>query len=218
MNAKRKKEPWPTKDVMHQIYENKMWGGGVDFYSGIGSHSPEIVNPYVKELAGFLNSFDEKLVVCDLGCGDFNVGSQLVHQTKKYIAIDIVPGLIERNRDAFKSKELEFLCLDISADELPKADCAIIRQVMQHLSNKEIASLLAKLVGYKYLILTEHLPLGDFIPNKDIISGQGIRLKKNSGVDILAPPFNMKARLINEFAISPYDSKSAIFTTVYQNF
>lgn len=218
MSEKRKKEAWPTRDVMHQIYEQKMWGGSTDFYSGIGSHSPKIVNPYIKEVVIFLGSFDEKLVVCDLGCGDFNVGSQLVYQTKKYIAIDIVPSLIERNKDTFKSNNLEFLCLDICEDALPKADCVIIRQVMQHLSNKEIASLLSKLGDYKYLILTEQLPLGSFVPNKDIISGQGIRLKKNSGVAILEPPFNMKTKLIKNLMTSPCDSKSAIFTNLYQNY
>jgi len=65
---------------------------------------------------------------------------------------------------------------------LPKADCVILRQVLQHLSNEEIKNILAKLYNYKYLILTEHLPLRDFIPNEDIISGQGIRIKHNSGV------------------------------------
>ena len=49
-----------------------------------------------------------------------------------------------------------------------------------------------KLCDYKYLILTEHLPGGDFIPNKDIISGQGTRLKKQSGLDISAPPFEFQ--------------------------
>ena len=216
--SKQKKEPWPTRAVMHQIYEKKMWGGGVDFYSGLGSHTPEIVKPYIAVVVNFLNFFDEKLVVCDLGCGDFNVGNQLVHHTKKYIAIDIVPNLIERNKNLFKSKNLKFLCLDICEDTLPKADCVIVRQVMQHLSNAEILKLVDKLVRYRYLIITEHLPIGNFTPNKDIISGQGIRLKKNSGVDILEPPFTMKTELIKNLATSSYDSKSAIFTNLYQNF
>ncbi|RKR15308.1 methyltransferase family protein [Maribacter vaceletii] len=218
MTIKRKKEPWPTKAVMHQIYEKKMWGGAVDFYSGLGSHSPEIVGPYIREVSLFLNSFSTRLEVCDLGCGDFNVGKQLVLLSKKYIAVDIVPNLIERNKSLFKEENLEFLCLDISKDKLPNADCAIVRQVMQHISNAEILSLLKKLKNYKYLIITEHLPLDSFVPNKDIISGQGIRLKKNSGVDILQPPFLAKTKLIKNLTTSSYDSKSAIFTNLYQNF
>jgi len=220
MTIKRKKEPWPTKAVMHQIYENKMWGGDktVDYFSGNGSHAPEFVVPYVKEVLCFLSSFQKKIIVCDLGCGDFNVGKQLVPLTKKYIAVDIVPNLIERNKQLFKEENLEFLCLDISNDKLPNADCAIVRQVIQHLSNAEIVSFLKKLRNYKYLIITEHLPIGSFVPNEDILSGQGIRLKKNSGVDILQPPFLAKTKLIKNLTISSYDSKSAIFTNLYQNF
>ena len=65
--------------------------------------------------------------------------------------------------------------LDIAADYLPSGDCALLRQVLQHLSNAEVQNILRKITGFKYIILTEHLPNGDFIPNKDVISGQGIR-------------------------------------------
>lgn len=220
MSEKRKKEPWPTRAVMHQIYEMKLWGGedSTDFYSGRGSHSSEIVKPYIREVIGFLNSFTKKLVVCDLGCGDFNIGKHLVPHTEKYIGIDIVSNLIERNRNLFKNKNLEFHCLDISEDALPNGDCVIVRQVMQHLSNAEILKLLTKLINYKYVIVSEHLPLGYFEANKDIISGQGIRLKKNSGVDIEQAPFSMKTTLIKNLGISSYDSQSGIFTNLYQNF
>lgn len=63
--------------------------------------------------------------------------------------------------------------------------------MLQHLSNYEITLILNKVKYFKYLILTEHIPAHDFIANKDIISGQGIRSKKASGVDILKSPFNL---------------------------
>ena len=190
---KRIKKPWATKDAMSQVYELNLWGKNTtDFYSGEGSHNPEIVNPYIKVVTEFLTSFKKPITVLDLGCGDFNVGKQLVKYTEKYIAVDIVPDLIQRNKENFKADNLEFRCLDISKDKLPKGDCAIIRQVLQHLSNAEVQNIANKLTSYKYIILTEHLPNGVFEPNKDIISGQGIRLKKQSGIDLLKPPFNFK--------------------------
>ena len=82
-----------------------------------------------------------------------------------------------------------FDCKDLAKDSLPPANCAILRQVLQHLSNVEIQAILKKLVQYQYVIITEHIPLGSFEPNKDIISGQGIRLKKGSGVVIQEAPF-----------------------------
>lgn len=190
---KENKTPWPTKAVMHQIYEKHLWGGvEFDFYSGWGSHAPELITPYTKSVRDFLLSFKNPISVVDLGCGDFNIGKHLYNYTKSYIGIDIVDNLIDRNSINFKATHLNFLCLDISKDKLPKADCVIIRQVFQHLSNTEIKAILQNLKGYKYLILTEHLPLGDYVPNKDIIAGQGIRLKQHSGVNILKAPFNFE--------------------------
>ncbi|WP_196888319.1 class I SAM-dependent methyltransferase [Aureivirga sp. CE67] len=214
--TKRNKKPWPTKDAMAQIYEKNLWGGEVEFYSGSGSHDPKIVEPYLKVISEFLNASETPLTVCDLGCGDFNVGKHLVKHTKKYIASDIVPDLIERNKKVFKAANLEFQCLDIAKDELPAADCVIIRQVLQHLSNTEVQSVLDKLSNYKYVILTEHIPEGEFTPNIDIISGQGIRLKKKSGLDVLAPPFNFKIKETKVLLCIKDDWKGVILTKVFE--
>mgnify|MGYP001954777483 CR=1 FL=1 len=218
--TKKRKKPWPTKAVMHQIYEKHLWGGkDFDFYSGIGSHNPKITNPYLDAVIEFLNAFAEKITVCDLGCGDFNIGKHLTKYTKKYIAIDIVENLIERNRKLFEEDNLEFRCLDITKDELPPADCIILRQVLQHLSNTEIQNIVEKLANYKYIILTEHLPLGNFTPNKDIISGQGIRIKKQSGVAILEAPFSLKVKsekTLSEVVLE--NNKGRIVTTLLEVF
>ena len=217
---KTPKKPWPTKDAMEQVYKMKLWGENQsDFYSGIGSHHPELVKPYIEAVSSFFSSFETPLVVCDLGCGDFNVGKELVEYTRKYYAVDIVAELIERNSETFKEENLEFYCLDIAFDELPSGDCALLRQVLQHLSNSEVERVVDKLAAFKYLIITEHLPEGDFKPNKEIISGQGIRIKKKSGVDLLAPPFNMKVKEKNQLLSVPAKhSKGIIVTTLYTMF
>ncbi len=216
--AKKVKTPWPTKAVMDQIYEMKLWGGSeFDFYSGSGSHNPIIINPYLEAVITFLKSFKQPLVVCDLGCGDFNIGKHLTPYTKKFIAIDIVEKLIDRNQTVHKENNLEFYCLDIAKDELPEADCVILRQVLQHLSNKDIQNVVKKLANYRYVILTEHIPLGDFISNKDTISGQGIRIKQNSGVNLLETPFNLKVKgkkQLGEHVLE--NGKGRIVTTLFE--
>ena len=213
--SKKPKQPWPTKAVMNQIYDQKLWGGkDFDFYSGEGSHDPKIVNPYLNSVISFLKVHNNSLEVCDLGCGDFNIGKHLSPFTKKYIAVDVVEDLITRNKKLYQETHLEFACLDISKDELPKADCIILRQVLQHLSNAEILDITKKLTAYQYIILTEHLPTDEFTPNKDIISGQGIRLKQNSGVNLLEPPFNLKIK--NQKVLNNYvlDNKNGCITTI----
>ena len=203
---------------MDQIYKQNLWGGSEsDFYSGAGSHYPEIVIPYVNVVASFLASFETSLIVCDLGCGDFNIGKELAKHTKKYVAVDIVPDLIVHNKATFQAENLTFQCVDIAKDDLPFGDCAILRQVLQHLSNAEVQLVVNKIHQYKYLIVTEHIPEGDFIPNVDIISGQGIRLKKKSGIDLFAPPFNLKVKSSMELC-KTYQSnqKGMIVTTLYE--
>ena len=217
---KRIKKSWPTKDAMEQVYKMKLWGDNKsDFYSGVGSHHPEIVNPYVDVLTSFLTSFKNPLAVCDLGCGDFNVGKELVKHTKKYVGVDVVIELIEHNKKKFRAENLEFHCLDIAIDDLPSGDCAILRHVLQHLSNAEVQSIVSKLTDFKYIILTEHLPEGDFVPNKEIISGQGIRLKEQSGINLLTPPFNFKVKEEKQLlSVILNDCKGVIVTTFYQIF
>ena len=216
--SKSSKISWPTKDVMKQIYDQSLWGGKeFDFYSGIGSHDPMMVNIYVKTVTDFLKSNDHKMTICDIGCGDFNIGQHIFKYSKKYFAIDIVEELIERNKIKFKTKNLEFLCLDIANDVLPKADVIIIRQVLQHLSNNEIQQILNRLKTCKYIILTEHLPVGDFIPNTNKIASQGIRLKQQSGVDILSAPFNFQVKkedVLNEIILKNGSGKikTSLFT------
>ena len=222
MNPKDKiiqstKKPWPTKEAMEQIYDLKLWGGKTfDFFSGEGSHLPELVRPYLDAIITFLISFEDPLVVCDLGCGDFNIGKELVKYTKTYVAVDIVEGLIARNKEKFKDQKLQFHCLDLAVDALPSGDCVILRQVLQHVSNAEILNILDKLTAYKYVIITEHKPEGNFEPNKDIISGQGIRLKKQSGINLLAAPFHFKVKEETQMlSLRLQDGQGIIVTTLY---
>jgi len=214
------KTPWPTKDVMRQVYEMKLWGGAAfDFYSGTGSHNSKIIKPYLDAIITFLKSQNNSLIVCDLGCGDFNIGKHLTKYTRKYIAIDIVEKLIDRNKTIFKEDNLEFQCLDITEDKLPIGDCIILRQVLQHLSNSEIQKIIQKLSVYKYIIVTEHIPIGNCTPNKDIIAGQGIRLKQNSGVYLLKAPFNFKIKEEKNFEEHILENNEGlIVTTLYKMF
>lgn len=217
MLKKKNKKPWPTKEAMEQVYAQNLWGKNeTAFYSGEGSHNPTIVIPYVNVVTSFLKTFKQRLTVCDFGCGDFNVGKQLVSYTASYVAVDIVPSLIAHNKATFKADNLTFQCLNIAEDEMPTGDCALIRQVFQHLSNPEIQNALEKLKEFTYLIITEHVPNGNFEPNKDIISGQGTRLKKDSGVDVLAPPFSLSIKQQKELlVINLAGNRGRIVTTLY---
>ena len=56
---------------------------------------------------------------------------------------------------------------------------------------------------------------GYFIPNIDIISGQGTRLKKKSGVDLLEAPFNFKVKSSKQLLSIPV-TKGRIVTILFE--
>ncbi|WP_339706839.1 class I SAM-dependent methyltransferase [uncultured Kriegella sp.] len=208
-----------VKEVMTEVYKENLWGGKNEpFYSGSGSHKQKIVEPYILAVTKWLASLDEKLVVCDLGCGDFNVGRQLVSYSKEYVGIDVVDALIQRNQTLFKGDKLMFECLDIIQEKLPEGDCAIVRQVLQHLSNEEILMLMPKLREYRFLVVTEHLPFAEFVPNIDKPTDYDIRLRKKSGVVLTEAPFDLKPLKEKKLLTIGFRQRSQITTTLYQNF
>jgi SAM-dependent methyltransferase len=190
----------PTREVFETIYRKRMWGGRLTreaFYSGSGSRDHLIVGPYVNAVRDYIstNWRDRKPVVVDIGCGDFSVGRQLTDLAYRYVACDIVQSLIDHNAEAFAATGAEFRVVDAIDDPLPVGDIALLRQVLQHLSNGQIAKVAAKLSRFKAAIVTEHLPAGgNFIPNLDAPTGLDTRLRTGSGVVLTAPPFNFAPR------------------------
>jgi SAM-dependent methyltransferase len=189
-----------TQEVFTRIYKERVWGQSADpsdeYYSGTGSRDSNIVDGYVDSVSQFLRSFDSKPTVVDLGCGDFVVGSQIRPLCGRYVACDIVAPLIEFNKEKYRNLNVDFKVLDLTTDNLPEGDILFIRQVLQHLSNKQIRSAIRKISGgFKYLVLTEHLPTPEsFSPNLDIPTGAFFRLSIGSGVILTKPPFNLRVK------------------------
>lgn len=203
--SKRSHSPQPylglgTAEVFERIYRHSAWGRApqtdTPFYSGPGSHDPAIVEPYVQAIKHFLAGLDSAPDAVDLGCGDFHVGRQLREHCAAYVACDIVPALIDFNRDRFGGLEVDFRVVDITRDALPEGDVAFLRQVLQHLSNEAIAQVVPKLQSaFSHLILTEHLPRSEHFPaNLGKPTGPDIRLSCGSGVVLTAAPFNLQVR------------------------
>lgn len=189
-----------TREVFTTIYEAGAWAKSnepaLGFCSGPGSHDTNLVIPYIEALQKTLSSFPKKPNVVDLGCGDFYVGSQIRSLFDSYIACDIVESLIDFNKQKYKELDVDFRVLDLTSDELPHADIVLIRQVLQHLSNKEINAAIPQIASkYNYLVLTEHLPKDVyFLPNLDKPAGPDIRLYVKSGIILTSPPFNLQVK------------------------
>lgn len=206
-----------NKEVFEKIYTEKVWipddqKKNFKYYSGLGSHEGIFTEKYIKEVSKFLKSFKEKPDVVELGCGDFQVSSNLINLTNKFIACDIFDELILSNKKRYNYPNVTFKTLDFTKDDLPDGEICIIRLVLQHLSNEMIIKFLEKIKNkYTYLIVTEHLPNNEnFTPNLNIITGPNIRLHLNSGVDLTKEPFNLK--YIDESNLCKISSKLINFT------
>ena len=144
--------------TFQSVYRHRLWGadGASDFFSGLGSRD-EPARSYVEAMAPLLarhaNQSATELVIVDLGCGDFAIGSALLEHLRgtgvRYIGCDLVPELIAYNQHKFGLDGVEFRKLDIVRETLPDGDVCLLRQVLQHLSNAEIAAVLPKLGKYK---------------------------------------------------------------------
>jgi len=220
-----KRKIWAMKDVARrrymtndevfsEVYDKNLWGGDKgELCSGPGSNSSSIVKPYIDIVAPLVKGKD----VVDIGCGDMFIGGQLAPLCKSYVGLDVVPEVIEANKLKYANdKNTTFIAADIvQTDLIPQAQVCLIRQVLQHLSNKEILNVLQKLGCYNMVIVTEHYPLKPKAFNTDKVHGFDIRLDKGSGVYLDYPPFNVAKSCIKEIlSVSDEEGTGVIKTFV----
>lgn len=158
--------------------------------------------------------------IVDIGCGDFNVGKHFAAAAEKYLACDISSVILERNRKEFsKLKNVEFRQLDLAKDALPTGEVCFVRQVLQHLSNRDIKRFVSKVNRnrpFKYLVVSEHLPEDKHFPaNRNKPTGGNIRLCLNSGVVLHQKPFGLVVRR-HSMLLEVNESAGIIRTTVYE--
>ncbi len=131
----------------------------------------------------------------DAPCGDFNWLRHVDLRGVEYTGADVVPELVERNRQAHGGAGRSFIVLDITRDCPPRSDVILCRDCFIHLSFRDIRAAVAnfKRSGSTFLLATTHSTVGE---NTDIPSG-GWR-----SVNLLLPPFNFPPpeRLLTEDA------------------
>lgn len=212
-------------EVFDDIYLKGSWGkdGEGLSTSGHGSHDASVVAPYVEMVKGVIGDKGIKTIV-DLGCGDFNIGRHFARQCASYTACDVSSVILDRNSEAYPFSNVEFRKLDLANDDLPSGDLAVVRQVLQHVSNADIARFVATVnqqKPFKFLLLTEHLPADpSFRPNMDKPAGPNIRVSLESGVVLHEPPFNLAHRSCTQMleVSNPFDDVDAVIRTYLYEF
>ena len=110
----------------------------------------------------------------DLGCGDFGWMKE-VQLPCRYVGADIVPDIIGENTALYGSEMRAFQELDATSAPLPNADTVLCREMLFHLSFKDIWHIVDSLhnSSASYLIATNDNAQRF---NADIVSGDFRRL------------------------------------------
>jgi SAM-dependent methyltransferase len=170
-----------------QIYANDEWQGG----SGQGSF-PIHTRGYVRFLEQFIRRHKVESIL-DFGCGDWQFSRGVDWQGARYIGVDIVPSVIEKNKAAFQRDGVTFELYSGDPSELPEADLLIAKDVLQHWSNDTIIKFLPLLKHYRFALLTNCVnPRGETV-NEDIEDGAFRYL------DLRKVPFELDAKHVYTF-------------------
>jgi hypothetical protein len=132
-----------------------------------------------------------------------------------HTACDIVEPLISFNRERYSSLGVDFRVLDIVGDELPQGDIAFVRQVLQHLSNRQIQNVTNQLAKkYKYLVVTEHVSQAEsFTHNIHQPAGPENRVQIKSGIVLTSAPFNLK--ILQEKLLYEVPESGGVIRTIF---
>ena len=138
----------------------------------------KLVSQWIDIVASFITKLDVR-TISDIGCGDFNVSSALLDRVNigRYTGYDVSDYVIQENK-IFESESIKFKKLDITREPQECSDLVIVREVFQHLSNKDIKLSLQNIIksGSKNIIVGLHQPGKYLFKNLDMSTGEYTRL------------------------------------------
>ena len=178
--------------IFSRLYERNSWGN-VDSASGDGS---DLTQTCVirAELPRLIENLGIETLL-DAPCGDYYWMRSLNLKIKRYVGVDIVPGLVRANQEKYGSDVVSFRHIDITRDELPRSDLILCRDCLVHLPLQAALDALRnfKRSGSRYLLTTTYPGL--LRTNKRLIIIGNWR-----PLDLTLPPFSLPppTRIINE--------------------
>ena len=176
-----------NKKVFSKIYKEDLWNEG----SGDGSKI-ENVREYVDVLQKYIDKPEIKTVI-DLGCGDWQFSKFLDLSSVLYLGVDVVDSVIDSNIDLYSASNIDFISRDIITYELPQVDLIICKDVLQHLSNRDVISVLIKIIkSSKFALITN-----DF--NSESTSNIDIENGDYRYLDLTLSPFFLDVVTVLEF-------------------
>lgn len=155
-----------TQERFEDIYEQGVWKQSLDHRSLSGAGSEMSATSDLREQLPKLLSDLGACSLLDVGCGDWNWAKHIEFPCR-YIGIDIVRAVIEANQEHARDN-VEFILCDAISSQIPKADVAICREVLFHLSLSDAFAVIQNIKkSASFLIATTD----DILFNSDIMTG-----------------------------------------------
>lgn len=183
----------PARDhgaIFSAIHRRNEWGSG-ESVSGPGSTRAR-GEEFAGELDALLARLDAR-VLLDAPCGDFNWIGAIAERMERYVGVDVVPELVERNRGRHGGPGRTFMLADLTRDPLPAADVILCRDCLVHFSFEAVRAALENFrrSGSTWLCTTTFL---DTRENRDIRTGGWRELNLQEAPFHFPPP----AALVDE--------------------
>lgn len=166
------------------IYRDGWWGQNSwgENSSGEGSTltNTEAYRACLQQLLGDKNIQS----VVDLGCGDWEFSQAINWDGIRYLGLDVVKSVIEKNQKKFTQPNISFIQIDGTQSPLPPADLLICKDVLQHLSNEDVWEIVNQFPKFKYCLITN-----DVDPDSLSSSNPQIPRGHLRPLDLTQPPF-----------------------------
>ncbi len=178
---RRKIKQRSVEEVFTFIFDKRIWKSR-ESVSGQGSEVTS-ASILIQQLPLVFKQLNVESML-DIPCGDFNWMSKTGLEGINYTGADIVGKLIEDNKIKYQDQPLQFLKMNIAADEIGNYDLVFCRDCFVHLENALVLSALKNIrkSGSRYFMATNFPALK---VNKDITTGEW-RM-----INLELPPFNL---------------------------
>jgi SAM-dependent methyltransferase len=143
------------QELFTHVYESNAWDSG-ESGSGTGSElrATDNIRRHLPDLLSRLGAQS----VLDAPCGDWNWIRHIELPVKDYYGVDIVPRMIEANKQRFGGEHRQFTVADLTGDTLPAADVILCRDCLVHVSFQDCALILKNFrrTGASWILLNTY--------------------------------------------------------------
>jgi len=203
--------------VFTNIYQKELWlKDDQGPLSGPGSN-PDDAKPYVDFVANVINRLEIKSVL-DIGHGDWEMWRDYKFENTNYIGVDLASDLSKLNNEKYGSKNRLFVQVKFE-DLLPDAELLLCKDVLQHLTNKDVRNLLSRFSAFKYLIICNDFHKLSTLAR--IRHNSQIRSRIRKILKLKSPfysPLQINNKDIEIGGARSLDLTSAFFVKEFQNF